>query len=80
MKRIFVETNDYNLVLFVDKNNKAFAVPDGAFDSELTLEIAIKADYANYDGCETAEECRCAQGLGDVFDYNENDYDNVIEF
>lgn len=80
MKRIFAETNAYNVVLFVDNNNKAFVVPDGAFESELTLELAENTDYANYAGCETAEECQYAQGCGDVIDYNEDEYENVTEF
>lgn len=80
MKRIFAETGDYNVVLFVDNNNKAFVVPDGAFASELTLDVAKNTSYANYAGCETAEECQICQGCGDVVDYNVDDFKNITEF
>ena len=80
MKRIFAETNGYNVVLFVDDNNNAFVVDEAAFDEELTLEVAKNADYSNYDGCETAEECQAAQGCGDVIAYNEDEFEAVTEF
>jgi hypothetical protein len=80
MKRIFAETEDYNVVLFVDDNDKAFVIEETAFDTDLTLEAAKSADYANLDGCKTAEDCYNCQGCGYTIDYNENDFVNVTEF
>lgn len=80
MKKIFAETNAYNVVLFVDDNNKAYVVPDGAFEEPLTLDVAKNTDYSNFADCETAEECQNCQGVGDVIIFNEDEYENIIEF
>lgn len=82
MKRIYAESNGYNMVLFVDDENKAFVLPDDTFNDFSTLELAKAADYSNLVGCETAEECRAMTGAGDgdIIDYNEDEFENVTEF
>jgi hypothetical protein len=80
MKKIFAETEDYNAVLFLGSDNKAYVIDETAFEEALTLAVAKSADYSNLDGCETAEECLNAQGCGDIIDYNEEDFENVTEF
>lgn len=64
MKKYFVETNGYNMVIFADNNGKCFAVHEQAFDERLTLDVAKNADYSNFDGCDTAEQCAYAMGVG----------------
>lgn len=71
MKRLFIETNGYNMVAFVDDEEKAFVLHEQSFDKALTLETAKNADYSNLDGCKTAEECVYAMGL---------DEDRIIDF
>lgn len=84
MKRYFVETNGENFVAFVDGDNKAYMVDAAAFDEKLTIEVAKEADYSNFDGCETAEECANSIGTSEAFDniidWNEDEYENVTEF
>lgn len=81
IKRVFAETMDYNIVLFVDKNKKAYVIPETVFDEELTFEVAKSTSYANLAGCDTADGCQwCMGGIGDIIDYNENDYENITEF
>lgn len=86
MKKLFVETNADNAVLFVDAQERAYLVFDSCiywenYHKDLTLEAARNEDYSNLDGCETADECKCAQGIDrDIFDFNEDDYENVTEF
>lgn len=84
MKRLFVETDDYNCVVFADENGKGYVIDETEFDEELTLEVAKNTSYSNLDGCKTAEEC--AQSIGtakaesNVIDFNEEEYKEVIEF
>lgn len=82
MKRLFVKTNAYNAVLFVDENNKAFKIDDSNENDLSTIERAKTADYSNLDGCETADECMYAVGVDEkwIIDFNENDFEEIIEF
>lgn len=81
LKRVFVkDIVGGTSVLFVDKNNKAYVVPDGAFDEDLTLDVAKSTSYANLAGCDTAESCQWCMGVGDVIDYKEDEYENITEF
>lgn len=98
MRRFYVETNAYSMVIFVDENGKGFTIFEDQFDEPLTLEVAKNADYSNLDGCKTAKECAMAMGYNStidsegiehitdyngikcVIDFNEDDYENVIEF
>ena len=74
MKRYFVETNADNMVAFVDDNNRVYFFNEQAFDEPLTLDVAKTADYSNCEGCETAEEIAHSVGVGEVYDWNEDDY------
>ncbi len=68
-------------ILFVDEMGKAAYINDTAFDQELTLEVAKNGDYSNFDGCETAEEAAENYYTGEnIMDFNENDWDELIEF
>ena len=84
MKRFFVETEDYNCVVFADENGKGYVIDETAFDEELTLDVAKNADYSNLDGCETAEECaQCigtAEAEQNVIDFDPDEYVSVEEF
>lgn len=61
MKKLFIETNAENMVAFSDGTN-AYVVEAYRFDENLTLDVAKTADYSNFDGCKTAEECNIAMG------------------
>lgn len=82
MKRYFaVDAVGEAVVLFVDKNNKAVFINDAAFDEELTLEVAKKADYSNFEGFETAEEAAANYYTGEnLMDFNEGDWEKLVEF
>lgn len=80
MKRYFVETNADNMVAFVDNNNRVYFFNEQAFDEALNLESAKEQDYSNCDGCETAEEIAHIVGVGEVYDWNEDDFESVTEF
>lgn len=69
------------VVLFVDGNNKAVFINDTAFDEELTLEVAKKTDYSQFDNCETAEEAASNYYTGEnLIEFNEDDWEILIEF
>jgi len=78
MKRLFVETNGFNTVVFVDGANMAYSI-----DCE-TLEQAKAMDYSGIEGCETAEEIDTAIGAGKgTFDFMEIEADGqnrITEF
>lgn len=86
MKRYFVKTNAYNMVVFVDDTGMAYIIHEESFDEPLTIDVAKNADYSNLDGCETADECYWAIGCGDydrlVIPYsNINDIaDGIVQF
>ena len=80
MKRYFAKTNAFDLVLFVDKKNKAYVVDEQAFDEPLTLATAKTHDYGNLEGCETAQECFECMGFGDIVDFNTDEFEKLIEF
>lgn len=75
MKKLFVETNEYNMVLLLDKSNHAFPLHEENFGKKLTYDVARQADYSNFDGCKTAEECKYAAGWdGEVIDCSKDDF------
>lgn len=81
MKRFFVKTNACNAVIFADKNGKAYVIDESLFNEPLTLDVAKNADYNNFDGCETAEECASSIGVDDnIITFNPDEYDNITEF
>lgn len=82
MKRYFaVDAVGEAVVLFVDKDNKAVYINDTAFNEELTLEVAKRADYSNFDGCEDAEEAAANYYTGEnLIDFNEDAWEELIEF
>lgn len=65
MKKYFVETNGYNCVAIVDKEDNALILHEECFNEPLTLESAKRADYSNLNGDETVEECLASMG-GDL--------------
>lgn len=76
MKRYFVETNGYNMVVFVDDNNDVFYLHEKAFDEDLTLEVARNADYSNVEGFETAKQMAANYYTGE--NYIKNGWDELI--
>lgn len=81
MKRFFVKTNDYNMVIFVDKNGNGYIIDETAFDEPLTLDVAKNANYSNFNDCETAEDCAASIGVDDnIITFNPTEYDYITEF
>lgn len=82
MKRYYAEDAvGQACVLFVDDDRKAVFINETAFDEELTLEVAIAADYSNFDGCKTAEEAAANYYTGEnLIDFNEEDWIVLVEF
>lgn len=62
VKKVWISTNAYSMVAFVDDEHNAFVLDEQCFDEPLTLEYAKQQDYSNYDGCETAWECFYSSG------------------
>lgn len=71
MKRVFLESNGYNMVGFVFDDGMI------AFDCE-TFEDAVKMDYSGVEGCKTAEEAAVNCNT-EVFPFNEDEWDAVTE-
>lgn len=70
-----------SVVLFIDEERKACYINDTAFDEPLTLEVAKAADYSNFEGFETAEEAAANYYTGEnLIDFNESDWQTIIEF
>ena len=83
LKYYYAETNAYNCVIVVDKNNNAIVLDDNSFDNPLTFNVAVNADYSNFDGCETVEECANCIGVKfEIYNFEEikNEYEKIIEF
>lgn len=81
MKRFFVKTSGYNMIVFVDKNGNGYVIDETAFDEPLTLNAAKNADYSNFDGCETAEDCAASIGINNnIIPFNPTEYDYITEF
>ena len=80
MKRYLVTTNADKMVAFVDDNNNVYFFNEQAFDEPLTVEYAKTADFSAVEGCEPAEDIMYAVGVGEVYDFNEDEFENVIEF
>lgn len=84
MKKFFVTTEDYNMVVMLDENGKGFVIGETAFTESLTLDVAKNADYSNFDDCDTAEECAASIGTAEaeqnVIDFNADEYSAVVEF
>lgn len=83
-KVFFIKTNAYNMVAFVDKENKCFCFGDECFDERLTFEYAKNADYSSIVGCETAEDVKYITGAGDgeIYDFEEIEKyaEKILEF
>lgn len=71
MKKLFVETAGYSMVVFADENGMCYCFHEESFDEPLTLEVAKKTDYSNCDGCNTAEEIKDCIGTGEVYNTDE---------
>lgn len=69
MKRFFVETNGYNMVIFAGDDGKCFVIHEQSFDEELNFENAKNADYSNIENCNNAEECAYAMGVSDINEF-----------
>ena len=82
LKRYFAKDSvGEAVVLFVDKNNKAVFINDTAFDEELTLEVAKRENFSNFDNCETAEEVASNYYTGEnLIDFNPDDWEELVEF
>lgn len=76
-----VDENREAAVLFVDENKKAVFINDTAFDKKLTLEVAMKADYSNFDNFETAEEAAANYYTGkNLINFNPDKWEELVEF
>ena len=67
------------MVVFVDDEGYGVPIHEKAFNEPLTIEAAERADYSNFDDCETAEEA-AANYTGEIIEFNPDEYENVIEF
>lgn len=82
LKRFYaVDSTGESVVLFVDGNSKAVFISATAFNEALTLDVAKRSDYSNFDGCNTAAEANANYADGShLIDFNENDWDSIEEF
>lgn len=71
MKKLFLESNGYNMLGFVFENGMV------AFDCE-TIDQALNQDCSNLDGCETAEEAAVNCNT-EVVPFIEEEWENVTE-
>lgn len=84
MKKMFVETNGWNAVAYVEENGTEAFVMIG--DNELSFDDldTVKAmDFSALDGCETAEDCKSMIDWGEIWDSTDiidNDEYIVTEF
>lgn len=70
LKIYFVEADDYNMIMAVDK--KGAAVDITPYGVEPTIDTAIKTDYSNIAGCERWNEILAVQGVDyDVYRFAE---------
>lgn len=61
LKIYFVETNDYNMIIAVDKFGSAIDITPYGID--ITIDTAIRTDYSNISGCEHCYEAIAVQGV-----------------
>lgn len=82
MKKMYcVDSVGEAVVLFVDNNGKAVYLNDTAFGEKLTLEVAKKADYSNFEGIEDAEEASANYYTGEnLIDFIPSDWEKIVEF
>lgn len=75
MRKLFCESNAYNVLVFVDENNRAVF-----FDCE-TIEEANSMDCSGAEGEEDIEALafNCNLSNADIFDFSEDDFENVTE-
>lgn len=72
MKKMFLESNGYNMVGFIFDDGMV------AFDCE-TIEDAKAMDISGVEGCESAEEAAINCNT-EVFPFIENEWDGITEF
>lgn len=75
MRKLYCESTGYNMVVFVDDNNRAVA-----FDCE-NLEDAKSMDCS---GAENEDDIvalavNCNVPESDIFDFSEDDFEDVVE-
>ena len=82
LKRYFAKDSvGGTVVLFVDESGKAVFINDTAFDEELTLRVAKKADYSNFDNYDDAETAAANYYTGEnLMDFYEDDWEELVEF
>lgn len=76
MKKVFLESNGYNLAGFVFDDGMV------TFDCE-TLEDAKAMDISNVEGSNSAIECAACCGLdvdNSIYQFNEDEWEKVTEF
>ena len=76
MKKVFLESNGYNLAGFVFDDGMV------TFDCE-TLEGAKAMDISNVEGSNSAIECAACCGLdvdSSIYRFNEDEWEKVTEF
>ena len=61
LKIYFVETEDYNMIMAVDKFGTAIDITPYGIDP--TIATAIRTDYSNIEGCEHCYEAITMQGV-----------------
>ena len=70
LKIYFVEADDYNMIMAVDKFGSGIDITP--FGIEPTIATAIRTDYSNIQGCEHCYEAITAQGVDyDVYRFAE---------
>lgn len=71
MKKLFVETNAFNAVAFLDDQNKALILDETEADygEPLTLEVA-KNSFVGGFVADTADEARCELGFGTLINWD----------
>lgn len=70
MKKMFLESNGYNMIGFIFEDNKMVA-----FDCE-TLEDAKNMDCSGVEGCKSAEEAAVDCNT-EVYPFIEDEWENV---
>lgn len=75
MRKLYCESTGYNTIVFVDDDNRAVA-----FDCE-SLEEAKSMDFSGVENEDdiVALAINCNKTQDDVFKFDEDDYENILE-